>query len=130
MCPTHTHTNTRPASRLPLTRCLTGTNAQETQYSTSAAAGSTRSASTSDDGADREENRDHDEEEEEDADDLDHRTAIVVPILNVSRCNLGLRKEIAFWVNEAAKLDLELLVCKDEVNWIEVQRGMQANRQD
>ena len=53
-----------------------------------------------------------------------------MPILNVSRCNLGLRKEIAFWVNEAAKLDLELLVCKDEVNWIEVQRGMQANRQD
>lgn len=45
------------------------------------------------------------------------RKSIVIPILNVGRRKLRLRTEITFWLQDAAKLDLKELICKDEVNW-------------
>ena len=41
----------------------------------------------------------------------------MIPVLNVPRKKLRLRTEIVFWLQDAAKLDLKLLICKDQVNW-------------
>lgn len=49
---------------------------------------------------------------------------VVVPILNVTRKQLQLRTEILFWFQEAAKLDLKLLICKDEVEWSSLKNGL------
>ena len=48
---------------------------------------------------------------------------LVLPILNVDRRSLRLRNEITFWLSEAAKLDLQLVICKDEVNWQDLAKG-------
>lgn len=50
-------------------------------------------------------------------------TEIIIPVLNVDRKSLRLRNEITFWIQEAAKLDLSLLICKDEVNWHAIKHG-------
>ena len=50
--------------------------------------------------------------------------AVVVPLLNVTRKQLQLRTEILFWFQEAAKLDLKLLICKDELEWPSLKEGM------
>ena len=52
--------------------------------------------------------------------------AIVLPLLNVTRKQLKLRTEIAFWVQEAAKLDVAQLICKDEVDWTSLKTSMKS----
>jgi len=42
---------------------------------------------------------------------------IVIPLLNVPRRKLGLRTEITFWLQDAAKISLKSVICKDEINW-------------
>lgn len=41
----------------------------------------------------------------------------------MSRRQLRLRSEITFWLQEAVKLDLKLLICKDEVDWTLLSNG-------
>ncbi|KAI1301614.1 Protein prune -like protein 2 [Halotydeus destructor] len=41
--------------------------------------------------------------------------AIVLPVLNIQRSQLRLKTEIIFWLQDAVKLDLKHLICKDEI---------------
>ena len=45
------------------------------------------------------------------------QTIIVLPVLNVPREDLHLRREIVFWFEQVLQFDLKVLICRDEIDY-------------
>ncbi|KAH7643619.1 hypothetical protein HUG17_5981 [Dermatophagoides farinae] len=55
--------------------------------------------------------------QDDDDDDQDDSEVIVLPVLNVFREDLHLRREIVFWFEKVLQFELEWLICRDEIDF-------------
>ena len=48
---------------------------------------------------------------------INKQEVIVLPVLNVFREDLHLRREIVFWFEKVLQFELEWLICRDEIDF-------------